>query len=204
MAKRYDGALKKWNTERGFGFIVADDGGQELFVHISAFPRDGQLPATGERLSFEIEPDRDGKKRAVQVRRPGAVQPGPAHMARRSSVRGSGSQPGSKRGFGRTLIGLIIVAALGWYGYRHYANRVALIQAAPQSVIEPSAMSATLPRSAEPGRDSFQCDGRKYCSQMTSCKEAKLFLKNCPGVEMDGDHDGVPCEQQWCTSPFAN
>lgn len=217
MAKRYDGALKKWNTERGFGFIVADDGGQELFVHISAFPRDGQLPATGERLSFEVEPDRDGKKRAVQVRRPGAVQPGPAHMARRSSVRSSGSQPGSKRGFGSTLIGLIIVAALGWYGYRHYANRVALIRATPQgiiepsampatpkSVIEPSAMPTTLPRSAELGSDSVQCDGRKYCSQMTSCKEAKLFLKNCPGVEMDGDHDGVPCEQQWCTSPFAN
>ncbi len=49
----------------------------------------------------------------------------------------------------------------------------------------------------------FKCDGRKYCSQMTSCSEAKLYLKNCPGVEMDGDHDGVPCEQQWCTSPWA-
>ncbi|PKO41198.1 MAG: hypothetical protein CVU30_14470 [Betaproteobacteria bacterium HGW-Betaproteobacteria-3] len=48
----------------------------------------------------------------------------------------------------------------------------------------------------------FQCDGRKYCSQMTSCKEAKFFLKNCPGVEMDGDHDGIPCEQQHCTVLF--
>jgi hypothetical protein len=43
-----------------------------------------------------------------------------------------------------------------------------------------------------------KCDGRKYCSQMTSCKEAKSFLQNCPGVEMDGDNDGVPCETQWC------
>jgi hypothetical protein len=33
---------------------------------------------------------------------------------------------------------------------------------------------------------------------MTSCAEATWFLKNCPGVEMDGDRDGVPCEQQWC------
>ncbi|HEY8906308.1 MAG TPA: excalibur calcium-binding domain-containing protein [Rhodoferax sp.] len=39
----------------------------------------------------------------------------------------------------------------------------------------------------------FNCDGRKRCSQMTSCTEAKLFLKNCPGMEMDGNHDGVPC-----------
>ncbi|WP_412512168.1 excalibur calcium-binding domain-containing protein [Variovorax paradoxus] len=45
---------------------------------------------------------------------------------------------------------------------------------------------------------SFTCDGRKYCSQMTSCQEATYFLKNCPGVKMDGNHDGVPCEQQWC------
>ena len=42
------------------------------------------------------------------------------------------------------------------------------------------------------------CDGRLYCSQMTSCTEASWFLKNCPGVKMDGDRDGVPCEQQWC------
>jgi hypothetical protein len=44
----------------------------------------------------------------------------------------------------------------------------------------------------------FKCDGRIYCSQMTSCEEATFFLKNCPGVKMDGDRDGVPCEKQWC------
>ncbi len=45
----------------------------------------------------------------------------------------------------------------------------------------------------------FRCDGRLHCSQMTSCSEAKLFLRHCPGVKMDGDGDGVPCEQQLCT-----
>jgi hypothetical protein len=44
----------------------------------------------------------------------------------------------------------------------------------------------------------FSCDGRKYCSQMKSCVEAKYFLANCPGVKMDGDKNGIPCEQQWC------
>jgi hypothetical protein len=34
---------------------------------------------------------------------------------------------------------------------------------------------------------------------MTSCAEAAFFLKNCPGTQMDGNKDGVPCEQQWCT-----
>ncbi len=44
----------------------------------------------------------------------------------------------------------------------------------------------------------FRCDGRRYCSQMKSCEEAKYFLANCPGVKMDGDRDGIPCEDQWC------
>ena len=45
---------------------------------------------------------------------------------------------------------------------------------------------------------SFKCDGRTYCSQMTSCEEATFFLRNCPNVKMDGNNDGVPCEKQWC------
>ncbi|QSA95786.1 excalibur calcium-binding domain-containing protein [Methylococcus sp. EFPC2] len=44
----------------------------------------------------------------------------------------------------------------------------------------------------------YTCDGRTYCSQMTSCEEAVFFLKNCPDVNMDGNNDGVPCEKQWC------
>ncbi|MCD0416772.1 excalibur calcium-binding domain-containing protein [Rubrivivax sp. JA1024] len=44
----------------------------------------------------------------------------------------------------------------------------------------------------------FSCDGRTRCTQMRSCEEAKFFLDHCPGVQMDGDHDGIPCEQQWC------
>nr|WP_308701321.1 excalibur calcium-binding domain-containing protein [Pseudomonas trivialis] len=33
---------------------------------------------------------------------------------------------------------------------------------------------------------------------MTSCAEATTFLNHCPGMHMDGDNDGVPCERQWC------
>ena len=45
---------------------------------------------------------------------------------------------------------------------------------------------------------SFSCDGRKHCSQMTSCAEATYFSNNCPNTKMDGNNDGIPCEQQWC------
>ncbi|ADJ29482.1 excalibur calcium-binding domain-containing protein [Nitrosococcus watsonii] len=40
----------------------------------------------------------------------------------------------------------------------------------------------------------FRCDGRQYCSQMKSRAEAEFFARNCPNTKMDGDHDGVPCE----------
>lgn len=58
--------------------------------------------------------------------------------------------------------------------------------------------STPLATSPQPALTS-RCDGRTMCSQMTSCTEAKYFLANCPGVKMDGNHDGVPCEMQWCT-----
>ncbi|WP_206483647.1 excalibur calcium-binding domain-containing protein [Thalassotalea sp. G2M2-11] len=44
----------------------------------------------------------------------------------------------------------------------------------------------------------FECDGRQYCSQMTSCAEATYYIQHCPNTKMDGDNDGVPCERQWC------
>jgi ligand-binding sensor domain-containing protein len=47
-------------------------------------------------------------------------------------------------------------------------------------------------------QSTFSCDGRIYCSQMTSCEEAKRFLKFCPNTKLDGDRDGIPCESQWC------
>lgn len=71
-----------------------------------------------------------------------------------------------------------------------------LLQAQPSSATGPANKEPEL--LAPQKRASFQCDGRTYCSQMTSCAEAKYFLSNCPGVKMDGNHDGVPCEQQWC------
>lgn len=61
----------------------------------------------------------------------------------------------------------------------------------PTSIAEPVLSTKT----AAP---SFTCDGRQHCSQMTSCAEATYFSNNCPNTKMDGNHDGIPCEQQWC------
>jgi len=69
------------------------------------------------------------------------------------------------------------------------------VSATPAPEFIPSEVSAT---PVSPASKQFQCDGRTRCAQMTSCDEAKFFLTNCPGAKMDGDGDGIPCEQQWC------
>lgn len=67
---RFDGTLKVWNDDRGFGFIAPDQGGQDLFVHIKAFPAGTGRPAVGQAVTFEVETGPDGKKRARNVQYP--------------------------------------------------------------------------------------------------------------------------------------
>jgi endonuclease YncB( thermonuclease family) len=65
----------------------------------------------------------------------------------------------------------------------------------------PAPTTAPLPPAPIAPATPWRCDGRTHCSQMTSCDEARFFLKNCPGVKMDGDGNGVPCEKQFCGRP---
>ncbi len=67
---RFTGTLKTWNDERGFGFLEPTQGGQEIFVHIKAFPSGTGRPAVGQVLSFEVEIRADGKKKATAVQYP--------------------------------------------------------------------------------------------------------------------------------------
>ena len=86
----------------------------------------------------------------------------------------------------------LVVMAI--YAMRHrHDSRPAESSAAPLT-----AGDLPLVESAPVAPAAYHCDGRTRCSQMTSCDEANFFLRNCPGVEMDGDRDGVPCEQQFC------
>jgi cold shock CspA family protein len=66
------GTLKRWNIERGFGFIKDDAKGlPDIFVHAIAFKAGSINPDTivvGTRLRYEIEPTRDGKTRACDIR----------------------------------------------------------------------------------------------------------------------------------------
>ncbi len=64
---RFEGTLVRWNDAREFGFITYKRGTHNIFVHISAFPSDGQRPQLGETLSFEV--DHSGKVQAINVSR---------------------------------------------------------------------------------------------------------------------------------------
>ena len=53
------GTVKFFNAQKGFGFIVQDNGGPDVFVHISAVERAGMSNLNeGQKLSFDVEADR--------------------------------------------------------------------------------------------------------------------------------------------------
>ena len=64
---RFEGIIKSWNDERGFGFIEPNLGGQEIFVHIKAFQGLRERPQLNQRVSFQVELGPQGKKRALNV-----------------------------------------------------------------------------------------------------------------------------------------
>ncbi|WP_085316319.1 excalibur calcium-binding domain-containing protein [Derxia lacustris] len=229
---RQQGKLKKWNAERGFGFIAVR-GAADVFVHIGAFPYDGQLPRVGETLWFEPGSDKRGRPCALRLSRspdplppasdalpPAAdpqssadLWPAPAltlePIQRRAPATDSAPlapPPPPSRSPHRprralaeprrrsrlpVLLAAVALAVAGaisaWQDHR--SARPA------QTLADPPADSFALPA---PAAASYQCNGRTLCSQMSSCAEATWVLRNCPGTQMDGDNDGIPCESQLC------
>lgn len=63
------GTVKWFNAQKGFGFIAPDQGGGDVFVHISAVERAGLGSLhEGQKISFEVERDqRSGKSSAGQL-----------------------------------------------------------------------------------------------------------------------------------------
>ena len=64
------GVVKFFNTEKGYGFIKPDGGGNDIFVNITAVEQAGlRSLSEGQKISFEIEPDKKGKgPKAVNLR----------------------------------------------------------------------------------------------------------------------------------------
>ncbi len=65
------GTVKWFNSDKGFGFISNDEGGEDVFVHFSAIQSDGyRTLQEGQKVEFDTEadPKSSGKMRAVNVR----------------------------------------------------------------------------------------------------------------------------------------
>jgi CspA family cold shock protein len=63
------GTVKWFNTTKGYGFIAPDDGGKDVFVHISAVERSGLTGlADNQKVDFELLDGRDGRKMAGNIK----------------------------------------------------------------------------------------------------------------------------------------
>ncbi|MDB5944363.1 MAG: cold-shock DNA-binding protein family [Ramlibacter sp.] len=96
----------------------------------------------------------------------------------------------------KNILLILVLAALGWYGWGKYEAKV---RADGKAEVERSGKQP-LPSSGsgDQGVVFFTCDGRNTCVQMTSCAEAKFFVQSCPGMNTQGNREGTTCEQQWC------
>lgn len=106
---QFAGMIKSWNDERGFGFIAPTLGGEDIFVHVKAYRSRVSRPAVGQRVTFEVEVDAHGRKRARRVE---LAQP----SRRRVHAR---TQPSSRGGaisyFAIALFALVfLMASFAW------------------------------------------------------------------------------------------
>mgnify|MGYP001199477636 FL=1 len=64
-----NGTVKWFNTTKGYGFIATDDGGKDVFVHISALEQSGLTGlADNQKISFELQEGRDGRQMASELK----------------------------------------------------------------------------------------------------------------------------------------
>ena len=199
MAK---GQLVRINEARGFGFIESPEHDKDVFVHFSKLKHLPRKAQVGDTLHFSIATDPQGRLEAYNVSfdgQPAANQPG---RNKGHSKKPHGHKPGHKANrrpnkprharSKRTINKAATLIALGFIIVYALSDTFTALKPKPENKQSPT-------ESQPAPQQSFSCQGKQHCSQMTSCEEARYYLQNCPNVKIDGDRDGVPCERQWCT-----
>ncbi len=178
--KFYKAKLKQWDDEKGFGFLAATKGEKDIFIHISALKRMSRRPIVGDIIYYRIYTDANGKCRAINAKIEGV-------MANRRGIKKRKDKGAS------TFIPLLLLIFIGILSYGYFFQGNILKE-------NISLKDGWKPVFVAKNQTNYSCNGKVYCSEMTSCAEAKFYQNNCSGTKMDGDGDGIPCERQWCSS----
>ena len=112
MTKRMvKGVLKTWKEDRGFGFIKPDDGGKDIFIHISSLKGVSRRPTTGDVIYYQITKDNRGKYKAINAQIEGVsiVEDKLGDLLKISS---------GKKGIIAMAVGLIIIIAVAVFIYK--------------------------------------------------------------------------------------
>jgi uncharacterized membrane protein YsdA (DUF1294 family)/cold shock CspA family protein len=72
---RAKGRIRSWNDQKGFGFIDPGDGGNQVFIHISAFSNRNRKPKYGDTVTYELSTDKQSRPCAVRAVLPGDTLP---------------------------------------------------------------------------------------------------------------------------------
>ncbi len=185
---RYQGTIIQWNDDRGFGFIAGNDGSNKLFIHISAFADRNNRPGLGKIVLYEVGKDNNGRERAIN-----AAFPVMAHSAKNRSIRQNQNDNSVAASWLKLLLSVSVIIFcifVIWQSSKKDQNDIQVNATINSDTQE-------LNGSDTNSGDRFVCDGRIYCSDMSSYEEARFFIENCPGTQMDGDGDGNPCEKQF-------
>lgn len=174
---RHQGRITDWKDERGFGFITPNGGGASVFVHINGFKLGQQRPVGNELVTYDL-----------------AFDPQTGRCAQNVAFAGMGRSPAQAR----TQRSLKLIGVAGLVGAIAVCGGWYFLMMPDAPALSGEFWSNAAPSLMTDNASNFKCEGKRYCSQVRSCKEATFYLKNCPGTAMDADGDGVPCESHWC------
>ncbi|GAA6173442.1 excalibur calcium-binding domain-containing protein [Colwellia sp. KU-HH00111] len=163
----YRGLLTKWDNAKGFGFIKSSELSSDTFIHISALKHMSRKPKQGDFIHFDVEQHK-GKSRATNARIEGVKANSSFEVSKNYKPRS-----------GNKFIYAAVIVAIAAFTFQHLD-----LGQSNQTQFTPTPIPT----------QQFTCDGRQHCSQMTSRAEAEFFTKHCPNTKMDGDNDGIPCE----------
>lgn len=183
------GQLTRWNDDRGFGFITPENARDEIFIHISALKNMSRRPVVGDVILYQLHTGNDGKIKAVNAKIDGVSFSKTGSRYQNDQV---------KHHWSVQIIFIASLVAIGFFAHKQFtaANRLSSENYRLNDSITGIFKGVT--RKIEKTENNYACDGRTQCFQMTSCEEANFFITHCPNTKMDGDHDGIPCETQWC------